>query len=220
MRKGPIVVLMVAASFAGGAAINGPGLIWARERLHDYLAEVLGSPKIQASSDSLANEDNATEALPTAPLPDLSLETLTGRSNSSPAREAESTADPSAVAETSPPASLPDSVRERAQRAPSPTPTSPPKADAALVRASAPVAGASADPEDTWAALRQRMKELKIQQYWIEGRPEGPVKFRCVVPLIAAGAVAQHFEAEGADEFQAAQAALRRLTLWRASEDP
>jgi hypothetical protein len=64
------------------------------------------------------------------------------------------------------------------------------------------------------------MKELGITRYWLEGEPDGLVQFRCVIPLAGQRAVGQQFEAEGADELQAADAALRRVALWRATETP
>ncbi len=69
-----------------------------------------------------------------------------------------------------------------------------------------------------WAALRRRMAELGVSRYWIEGEPGGPARFRCLVPLAGGRAVAQHFEAEADDDLQAAEAALRRIALWRATE--
>jgi hypothetical protein len=69
-----------------------------------------------------------------------------------------------------------------------------------------------------WSDLRKRMKQVGVSRYWIEAEPAGSVRFRCIIPLAGTRAVAQQFEAEGEDEFQAADAALRRVALWRATE--
>jgi hypothetical protein len=69
-----------------------------------------------------------------------------------------------------------------------------------------------------WTAMRQRFQVLGITRYWIEGEPTGMVRFRCVVPHEGQKAISQQFEGEGADDFAAAEAALRRLALWKATE--
>jgi hypothetical protein len=237
VRKGLLVVLMVAASFAGGSVINGPGLSWARGRFHDYLTEVFGSPGIQSSSDAVANEqdDEETETVAPAPLPNFDLAALTERREASKPREkdkdkeageAPSSSSPapasSAVPQPLPPLSLSSAEPTQARNAP--------KVDPALTRASAPAPAPAADgpsapigrSEDPWAGIRKRLQDLKVRQYWVEGQPEGPVRFRCVVPVIGNGAnaVSQYFEAEGPDEVRAAEAVLRRITIWRATEGP
>jgi hypothetical protein len=69
-----------------------------------------------------------------------------------------------------------------------------------------------------WAALSRRMQALGVSRFTIEGRPGGRVVFSCLIPIAGRQAVAQRFEAEGEDGFQAARAALRRVTLWRATQ--
>lgn len=69
-----------------------------------------------------------------------------------------------------------------------------------------------------WTEMRKRLQAQGIARYWIEGEPNGPVRFRCVIPLAGQRAVGQQFEGEGDDEFQAAEAALRRVALWKATE--
>ena len=54
----------------------------------------------------------------------------------------------------------------------------------------------------------------------IEGEPGGRVVFSCLIPLAGRQAVTQRFEAEGDDMVGAAQAALRRVALWRATQPP
>lgn len=71
-----------------------------------------------------------------------------------------------------------------------------------------------------WAEIRRKMSALGVSRYRIEGEPGGRVRFSCIIPLAGRRAVAQHFEAEGDDELQAAETALRRVDLWRATETP
>jgi hypothetical protein len=71
-----------------------------------------------------------------------------------------------------------------------------------------------------WALLRSKMQSLGVTHYTIDGQPGGRVIFSCLIPLAGRQAVSQRFEAEGDDEFQAGQAALRRIALWRAAREP
>ncbi len=64
------------------------------------------------------------------------------------------------------------------------------------------------------------MQTLGVSRFTIEGQPSGPVVFSCLIPLAGRQAVAQRFEAEGQDAFHAAQAGLRRVALWRATQNP
>ncbi len=73
-------------------------------------------------------------------------------------------------------------------------------------------------PPAGWAELRHTMRALGVSRFVIEGEPGGRVRFHCLIPVAGSRAVAQHFEAEGDDEFHAAEVALRRVTLWRATE--
>jgi hypothetical protein len=108
------------------------------------------------------------------------------------------------------------------------TPTAddpPPSADAPGTPPDAPASrapGGPTRPEDgsRWDVLRRRMAELGVSRYWIEGAPAGPVQFRCAVPVAGQGAVAQMFQAEADDAPAAAEAALRRIALWRAAARP
>jgi hypothetical protein len=74
----------------------------------------------------------------------------------------------------------------------------------------------SGSPTD-WAALRRKMQSLGVTRYTIEGEPGGRVVFWCLIPLAGRQAVSQRFEGEGDDECHAAQAAIRRIALWRAT---
>jgi hypothetical protein len=78
--------------------------------------------------------------------------------------------------------------------------------------------GAPATGGDDWAALDRKMQTLGVSRFTIEGQPGGRAVFSCLIPLAGRQAVAQRFEAEGEDGFQAAQAALRRVALWRATQ--
>lgn len=91
--------------------------------------------------------------------------------------------------------------------------------------------GANAEPPEAspptgapsssnWTELRRRLAELGVSRYGFEGEPTGRVRFHCLIPLAGRRAVAQQFEAEGDDEFQAAEIAIRRVTLWRTAESP
>jgi len=77
-----------------------------------------------------------------------------------------------------------------------------------------PVVGGS----DTWTVVERKMQSLGVSRYTIEGEPGDRVVFSCLIPLAGRQAIAQRFEAEGDDMVQAAQAALRRITLWRATQ--
>ena len=103
-------------------------------------------------------------------------------------------------------------------------PVTGPTADAAVAAASSPPLapvpildppGPTASPTTGWPAIRKRMGTLGVVRYWVEGTPEGPVTFRCVVPMPGQAAVSQQFEAEGDDDLQAAEMALRRVSLWQ-----
>ena len=68
-----------------------------------------------------------------------------------------------------------------------------------------------------WSALRLKMQSLGVTRYTIEGEPGGRVVFSCLIPLAGRQAVSQRFEAQGDDEFHAAQTAIRRIALWQAT---
>jgi hypothetical protein len=106
------------------------------------------------------------------------------------------------AAVAAPKAEAPDPAVVRAPRDLEPTPPSEPEPR----------------PAGDWAELRRQMRALGVARYGIEGEPGGRVRFHCLIPLVGRRAVGQQFEAEGNDEIQAAQAALRRVALWRATE--
>jgi hypothetical protein len=262
VRKALFAVVLVAASFAGGAVINGPGLAWARTLLKPKAPEVgtlLPPPPNDPPTRPASAEDDDPDAAPTipaAPRPPLTIETPKGsttrpdpdpKPNSKPkATSPPEPLDPKAVADGTttlegpapavasapapakddpaldPPAIRPVEVDEPAGRP-----------DPALGRAVAhrdePAAGskakAKADSEAPaaeakldWPTLRKRMADLGVSRYWVEGEPGGVARFRCVIPLAGARAVGQQFEAEADDDLKAADAALRRVALWKATE--
>jgi hypothetical protein len=82
-----------------------------------------------------------------------------------------------------------------------------------------PSPAASTPSVGDWAVLRRKMQSLGVTHYTIDGQLGGRVIFSCLIPLAGRQAVSQRFEAEGDDDFQAAQAAIRRITLWRAARE-
>ncbi len=84
---------------------------------------------------------------------------------------------------------------------------------------STPVAPKSAaEGGDDWAVLERKMQSLGVTRFTVDGDPGGRVLFSCLIPLAGRQAVSQRFEAEGDDVVGAAQAALRRVALWRATQ--
>jgi len=82
----------------------------------------------------------------------------------------------------------------------------------------APAPKAMTGGSDNWAILEHKMQSLGVSRYTMDGEPGGRVVFSCLIPLAGRQAVAQRFEAEGDDLLHAAQAALRRIALWRATQ--
>jgi hypothetical protein len=93
---------------------------------------------------------------------------------------------------------------------PLPSASSPPPLTSALES----IVGGS----DNWAVLERKMQSLGVSRYMMDGEPGGRVVFSCLIPLAGRQAVAQRFEADGDDMIHAAQAALRRIALWRATQ--
>jgi hypothetical protein len=71
---------------------------------------------------------------------------------------------------------------------------------------------------DAWAVVEHKLRILGVRRFMIEGEPGGPAVFSCLIPLAGRQAVTQRFEAEGDDIVQAADAALRRIGLWQATQ--
>ena len=71
---------------------------------------------------------------------------------------------------------------------------------------------------ENWRTLQKRMTMLGVTRYTIDGSPGGRVSFVCVIPLAGRQAISERFEAEGDNEFQAAEAVMRRISLWQVSK--
>jgi hypothetical protein len=274
MRKALLAVALVGASFAGGAAVNGPGLRWALDLVGGGPAEDGSIPVLDDELKKTRLDDPPAQANPPAPKPPARDEDEE-EPRSAAARPPEPTetaatvtpgfqeppdpspvpgpievpAPPPPVAPVSEPVPAPEgdraTDRDRVQGeapGPPPAPLTLPKPEPVAPAADPAVAPARLDPAVTpavhqpeppaplvspdgdtghpWADLVRRMKQLGVGRYVIEGEPDGPVRFRCTVPLPGQRAVAQQFEAEGDDVLTAAEAALKRVTLWKATETP
>lgn len=265
MRKALFAVVLVAASFAGGAVVNGPGLRWAQTLVMNRLG-LDGDDEPAAPKTATATATAAAEEIPARPIPPLIVEPARAPapvaqaprpepSGTASKREAPpappATASASALPALTPiPAATtqpPDPVAPPAL-AHDPEPETPPltvasrepdqdqdkdkdkdkgadpsvrlaaatnpEADAAPAETTAPGAAA---PGGGWAEVRETMRKLGVSRYGVEGDPNGRVRFHCLIPLAGRRAVGQHFEAEGDDDLQAARAALKRVTLWKAA---
>ena len=296
MRKALLVIILIAAAFVGGAAVNGPGLAWARKYVAVHLG---GGPMVALDGDDVIKADgdahtpNATarteapSEVPAAPLrslraqdsksPESNALVIASENSTAPSDkpQASQTTEPRAISSSmpsmpaelsvppqAPPPGLPKNalasqgestkggdsgwsdvpgssapakpvLPRRGVEASSPSANHTraqqgkaavgPLLDAAVkpaglarIPSTSAASELAASPE--WAMIRQRMKAMGVSRYWIDADVAGTVRFRCVIPLADTRAVAQHFEAEGATELQAADAALRRVALWRATE--
>ncbi|HMB06554.1 MAG TPA: hypothetical protein VKP69_22810 [Isosphaeraceae bacterium] len=316
MGKVLFSIVLVAAAFAGGAAINGPGLRWVQAKVGRLAASDEGAAVPEKGQDPPAAGASASNGEgPSMPVPPLVIEppqpdpapakpgsdptpprakpdpaaTKTGTPDAAgtrpasatvPAPDAPAPLDPkdlspkiggepaspkppdeaptpasedlSALPKLEPPvAKAKDEDEDKAAGGPAPpwsdmpgsAPATavPPRSLARAAATAAPkdeaaeppdpaVARAARDlaptppsepeprPAGDWADLRRQMRALGVARYGIEGEPGGRVRFHCLIPLVGRRAVGQQFEAEGSDEIQAAQAALRRVALWRATE--
>ena len=240
MSKALLVIALVAASFAGGAVINGPGAKWVKTLIGSRLQEsdsiptldLDGNPpRAKTESDVETSTDTSTpssshrgipsvpapplgESLPpqlpkiheTKPEPSPPIEAKTPEKASTSEEKPFDVISPPVIERTSVPTNLPS------------LPTAQPVGvDTAVAQASTPLPFTAVN---SWDGLRKRMKTLGVTKYWTEGTPTGAVKFRCSVPLAGSESVSQQFEAEGDDDLKAAEAALRRIALWQATEKP
>ncbi len=268
MYKLLFVVVLAAASFAGGVAVQSEGPRWAKELIQSQLggdeADAPTVEEVQGAGDPPIGDE-----IPSRPLPPLDVEPAAPTRPAKPAAvtpapaasnghephalpapepKAPEPLDPRALgfgdgpSGTKPP--TPPAEAQAPPLLPSPVPPAdgPPvlEAPAGLLRPEdresatpppvpapeppAPVGDAEAPanlkPPAGWAELRRSMRELGVSRFVIEGEPGGRVRFHCLIPVAGSRAVAQHFEAEADDELQAAEVALRRVTLWRATEAP
>ncbi len=278
MRKGLFAIVLVAASFAGGATVNGPGLRWVRDVIlkhpgTEITTTILGNPAPDPASEPGSGDGLAPVAeIPSRPIPPLVIPSVASASApSSPPQAVTVGADPAPPwpPAPAPPRPIAAEPQEKAPRVkppaasipiaavspsafepPAPLTTSkdrdpgaaPPSASAAApvdpdvnlaalpLDSGPPRLETAPDPSpapapgvrvpDDWGTMRRKMRALGVARYGIEGEPNGRVRFHCVIPLAGHRAVGQQFEAEGGDEIEAAQTALRRVTLWRATEHP
>lgn len=283
MRQLFLVVVLVAASFLGGAFVNGPGLQWAQARLQrslglnqadeialvDIKPMVTAEPNFSASSSSaMPNKPTAeTFEAPLAPVPSSQTESDSEKQDTSdrPSKPASRLSliggqPPSQGLQSSSswPAQRPlprnrsgdrsvsqldttvtpvvgvpptDSSPRSSQSKSNSVPASldslsallpanlPPSANLALSSPSdVPSPKSSASGNDTWSVLERKMQSLGVVRYTMDGEPGGRVVFSCLIPLAGRQAITQRFEAEGDDIIHAVQAALRRITLWRATQ--
>jgi hypothetical protein len=274
-----LVVMLVAASFLGGAFVNGPGLRWAQVHLLrsfglgeageiasvDLTAatspEAASNGSAPAKGASTMTHGSSDRGLALAAMDEPSEQLVSDRGASSPARpnvkdakvgSGPGQSPPSRSSIAAPPVAKNSSPVARASLEQpvnaATTPAAPPGKSRLRDPEIAPVASntaglpgfsslavegssaASLQPPaaqmsvmgrgDEWAALQRTMQSLGVTRFTIEAEPGGHVVCTCLIPLAGAQAVAQRFEAEGDDVMQVTRAALRRITLWQATQVP
>lgn len=172
--------------------------------------------------------DNGSSPRETPGLPDLDAPLEPSRNG--PAPTAEQTVGEHPAQTPGLPAPLDPTVGPAILASLSPAPSTGPlingraKADAITLETVPSASPANAPAGSTpsvgdWALLRRKMQTLGVTHYTIDGQLGGRVIFSCLIPLAGRQAVSQRFEAEGDDDFQAAQAAIRRITLWQAARE-
>ena len=222
LRHAIFALVLVAAAFAGGAAINGPGLAWLQRTFAGGPSIIVDGPQGRAA----ARKPKQFPAAQTPPLAAVDFGPRAGPPARGPGDGPPSPALGGPPSAPIPPA--PESLRLAAEPMPA-DPLPPlelptdrpraPKADpvARLASAGGPAPSTTAPARD-WGEVRGRMRALGVSRYSIEAETDGRVRFSCVIPVDGLRAVGHHFEAEGDDEIQATEAALRRVALWRATE--
>jgi hypothetical protein len=285
VRQLILVVVLVAASFLGGAFVNGPGLQWVQTRVLRSLGLTNGGEITSvdlksvvttetSSNGSVPAKPEADAALgPPASIPSLLTENEVAKQDTSDRRSGFQPRGKSTTNEPASPRSQPSPSSSLAKRAraralaespglepipsdPGVTPASavsppstahaPPRSAsdaapaiidslAALLPSNSPssdsslsLASSTPPPKsapksttggsDNWAILERKMQSLGVSRYTMDGEPGSRVVFSCLIPLAGRQAVSQRFEAEGDDMVHAAQAALRRVALWRATQ--
>jgi hypothetical protein len=236
LRRLVFALMLIAAAFVGGATINGPGLAWLKRNF-------AGGPSIIVDGSSARPPEAKTppKQFPTAKTPPLEVNLPRNRpapgalkkanpgvdlARSDPPLLPESPSTPASAlaplpgpapseADPTPPAFASNPVAPEPANLPPLDPGPSPKSDpvARLASVETPASSSSKD----WSELRGRMKALGIVRYSIEGETDGRVRFSCVIPVDGLKAVGHHFEAEGDDEPKAVEAALKRITLWKAT---
>jgi hypothetical protein len=280
VRQLVLVIVLVAASFLGGAFVNGPGLQWVQTRVLRSLGlnnggeitsvDLKSTPSSEVSTNGsvLAKpEADTTQGTPSQTPPLLTENELPkhdtsdrpsdfqtrGKSttNNSPASSrsrpvlsTSSVKDQRALTQSAgrpPIPSDPGVTTASAMSSPAPAhsaldnapaiidslaallPSSPPSSNSPSPPSSSPpplpsALKAIAGGSDNWAILERKMQSLGVSRYTMDGEPGGRVVFSCLIPLAGRQAVSQRFEAEGDNMVHAAQAALRRIALWQATQ--
>ena len=270
MRRALLAVVLIAASFGGGAFVNGPGLRWAQSTLMAKFGMDGDEDAPAQTPPSIAEADDT----PTDSIPPLTKEPSVISEAPAVAKSAEKPEKPNRYADSKiPKPKKPSSPEDRSRQTAALKPAEPPAAsdppaplpspldseentpdtsisltalgdspkplalnDAKIndVPAADPAAKpaetgteppAAATPDETaipvsptsWRDVRRTLKSLGVTRYGTEGDTSGRVRFYCLIPLAGRKAVGQHFEAEGDDELEAAQSAIRRIGLWRAT---
>jgi hypothetical protein len=190
MRRGILVLALGVGGFAVGSMSQGAGLNW----LRDYLR---GAPPLgDLDLSGLIGGGGPSAVIIPPAIPEMPIEPL-GREPSLPAAHRE-------VGWAHEPASATrDSTSNAATR---PNPGSGLGSTNEQAR------------DERWERIRHRMKSLGVAKYWIEGNPDGKTCFRCV---ISGGSEGQElaFESTGRNELDAAESALRRVGIWKATKD-
>jgi hypothetical protein len=268
VRKALFALMLLGASFAGGAAINGPAFevarTWLMGRTRSLVILTSGqpAPAAAAPADPSPNPDATAEAEPDSILtPAYRKMGLPGRKSPALARKGQAStpeapklptaglptvADPNApeplapdaLSLSTPPAGtdpapppdfgpplqaavglLSDLVAPAPASTPAPPalPVDPAVAPAVLAPEPPSPSGGRAGSRD-WSELRRKLRAAGVARYELKAEPEGRAHIACLIPLAGRRAVAQQFEAEGADECAAVEAVLRRIALWKATE--
>ncbi len=247
LRRAVFALVLVGAAFGGGAAINGPGLAWLKRTFTGPTIIVDGAPaQPPASKGPLKQFPTANTPPLQLDIPRVRAAASPKKKAAPPVELAQAdppllpespstpASDLAPLPKGATPENEPPPLASIAQAPPTPTPpTTPapepasmppidpgpmPKTDPVARLASVETTPAPApSPSKDWADLRKRMKALGIGRYTIEGETDGRVKFSCVIPVEGLRAVGHHFEAEGDDEYQAAEATLKRIALWKAT---
>ena len=254
MRRALLAVVLIAASFGGGAFVNGPGLRWAQTTLMAKFGIEGDEDAPSQTPPSIAEADDT----PTGSIPPLTKEPSVISDSSRATKTAEKPEKPSRYVDSKIPkpkkprdaAATEDRSRQSAALKPADPPSPLPspldieenEPDTSISLTAlgdspkplalndakindVPPADPAATPDETtipvsptsWSEVRRALKSLGVSRYGTEGNTTGRVRFYCLIPLAGRKAVGQHFEAEGDDELEAAQATIRRIGLWRAT---
>lgn len=130
MRQVLFVVVLIGASFAGGAVVNGPGLHWAQAQVMSRLgiADSGGSdvpPTVPSISNSNTNTTSA-DSIPSRPIPPLVIDVPAAQpERTKPAETPAAPVDPSSITFEPAPSALPG-LAPVPETTPTPPPIDPP----------------------------------------------------------------------------------------------